>query len=67
MRGKLYNKLIHVGEYVAEVPVELIVEDDEWSPYLRVEDALKLDLVREMLLRADVKSAVELAVLLRWK
>lgn len=51
------TKLIHVGKYVAEVEVELLRTDDEWSPYLSVEDAYKLDDVREALRRRDVKSA----------
>ncbi len=42
-------KLIHEGQYLAEVKVELLVTDDEWSPYLSVEDAYKLDDVREAL------------------
>jgi hypothetical protein len=41
------KKLIHEGQYLAEVDVELLVTDDEWSPYLSVEDAYKLDDVRK--------------------
>jgi hypothetical protein len=32
---------------------------DEWSPYLSVEDAYKLDDVREALRRGDVKAAMQ--------
>jgi hypothetical protein len=39
-------ELIHEGRYAAEVPVELIEDDTGWSPYLSVEDAMKLDAVR---------------------
>jgi hypothetical protein len=42
-------KLIHVGRYAAEVAVELIDDDTGWAPYLTVEDARKLDRVRELL------------------
>jgi len=37
------------------------VTDDEWSPYLNLEDAQKLDQVREALRRGDVKAATRLA------
>lgn len=54
------TKLIHVGEYAAEVHVELIYTDDDWSPYLSVEDATKLDDVREALRQKDFKTAQKL-------
>ena len=61
MREKRYTKLVHEGEYIAEVDVQLIYTDDGWSPYLSVEDASKLDNVREALKRGDLKAAVSLA------
>ncbi len=42
---------------MAEVDVELLVTDDEWSPYLSVEDAYKLDDVREALKKGDTATA----------
>ena len=51
------TKLIHEGKYVAEVDVELIETDDEWSPYLSLEEAGKLDDVREALRSGDLKRA----------
>ena len=51
------SKLVHEGNYVAEVDVELIETDDEWSPHLSLEEACKLDDVREALRRGDVKKA----------
>jgi len=36
-------KFVHEGKYAAEVDVELVVNDHEWSPYLSLEDAYKLD------------------------
>jgi hypothetical protein len=38
---------------VAEVNIELIETGAEWSPYLSLEDAEKLDDVREALRRKD--------------
>lgn len=61
MTTKHYSKLVHEKGYVAEVDVELIYTDEGWSPYLSVEDAYKLDDVREALRRGDVKAASKLA------
>ena len=61
MNAKHYAKLVHEGEYAAEVDVELIYTDEGWSPYLSLDDAYKLDDVREALRRGDVKSASRLA------
>jgi hypothetical protein len=61
MTAKHYLKLVHEKDYVAEVEVELIYTDEGWSPYLSVEDAYKLDDVREALRRGDVKAASKLA------
>ena len=55
------TKLIHEGQYVAEVDVQLIEGDDAWSPYLGAEDAQKLDEVRRALRREDLKRASQLA------
>lgn len=57
MRKRHQTKLVHEGQYVAEVNVELIDTDDEWSPYLSLEDALKLDDVREALRHRDLTTA----------
>ena len=40
---------------------DLIYKDEGWSPYLLLEDAYKLDDIRETLRRGDVKSAAKLA------
>jgi hypothetical protein len=50
-------KYIHEGHYVAEVDVELIDSEEGWSPYLSLDEAMKLDEVRTALRRGDVKSA----------
>ena len=52
---------MHEGEYVAEVEVELVEADQGWSPYLALDDAYKLDDVREALRRGDVRAASRLA------
>ena len=39
MTKRQVTKLIHEGEYAAEVYIDLITTDDEWSPYLSLEDA----------------------------
>jgi len=56
--SRRHKKLIHEGEYAAEVEVELIETDEGWSPYLSLEDARRLDSVREALRRGDVDAAV---------
>ena len=53
------TKLIHEGEYPAEVIVELIEDETGWSPYLSVEDATKLDLVRKALRGNDLTEAAK--------
>src|SRR3989338_2188053 len=61
MRRKQHTKLVHEGQYVAEVEVELIETDEGWSPYLSLDDAYKLDDVRAALRRGDLKSAMRLS------
>jgi hypothetical protein len=54
--------LVHEGKYVAEVDGRDHIElDEDWSPYLSLEDAYKLDAVREALHRGDVESAARLS------
>ncbi len=60
MKKRHRTKLVHEGEYIAEVDVELLETDDEWSPYLSMDDANKLDEVREALRRGDLKAATRL-------
>ena len=52
---------MHEGKYVAEVDVELIEDETEWSPYLSVGDACKLDDVRDALRHGDIAAAAKLA------
>ncbi len=57
MKKRLRTKLVHEGKYVAEIDVELLKTNDEWSPYLSLEDAYKLDIVRDALRVGDIKTA----------
>ena len=57
MNKRKRTKIVHEGNYVAEVDVELLEEPEGWSPYLSLEDAYRLDDVREALRRGDVKTA----------
>ena len=57
MKKNRLIKYVHEGEYVAEVDVELINAENEWAPYLSLDDAYKLDDVREALRRGDLESA----------
>jgi hypothetical protein len=61
MRRRHQTKLIHERGYVAEVDIDLIDADEGWSPYLSLDDAQKLDDVREALRREDLKAASRLA------
>jgi hypothetical protein len=61
MKKRPYTKLVHEGQYVAKVDIELIATDEGWSPYLSLDDAQKLDDVRDALRRGDVKAAGRLA------
>ena len=61
MSRRRRTKLVREGQYAAEVTVELIEAETGWAPYLSLEDAQKLDEVREALRRGDLKRAGQLA------
>ena len=61
MKIKRRRKLVHEGSYVAEVDVELIQTGEGWSPYLSLDDAYKLDDVRDALRRGDLERAMVVA------
>ena len=65
MKKKHRSKLLHEAEFVAEVPVDLIESEDDWSPYLSIDDAQKLDDVRAALRRGDLESAARVARIFR--
>jgi hypothetical protein len=57
MSTKRHTKFVREGKYAAEVDVDLIEEGNGWSPYLSLDDARKLDEVREALRRGDIEAA----------
>jgi len=59
MMRRKKTKYIHEGHYVAEVEVELMEGEDGWSPYLSVEDAYRLDDLREALREGDLRLAAK--------
>ena len=61
MTGKSSKRLVREGDLVAEVDVELVEGEGGWAPYLSLEDAYRLDDVREALRAGDVKRASQLA------
>ena len=60
MKNRKHVKLVHEGKYVAEVEIEIIDSENAWSPYLSVDDALKLDTVRELLREKNIAEAKKL-------
>ncbi len=61
MEIKKHKRLIHEGAYVAEVDVDYNYSVSSWSPFLSLNDANKLDDVRDALRNGDIKSAAKLA------
>jgi hypothetical protein len=57
MKRREKTKYVHEGKYVAEVEVVLMEDESGWAPYLSLEDAYKLDDVRDALRRGDLKLA----------
>lgn len=62
---KKHTKIVHEGNFAAEVDVHLVYTEDGWSPYLSLEDAQKLDEVRLALRCGDLKKAGERARVFR--
>lgn len=61
MTGKSSKRLVREGDLVAEVDVQLVEGEGGWAPYLSLEDAYRLDDVRDALRKGDVKRASQLA------
>jgi hypothetical protein len=59
MRTKKSVELVKEGDFVAEVAVELLYDDHEWSPYLSPSDLQRLDAVRLALRSGDVRAAAK--------
>lgn len=61
MTTKSTRRLVREGDFVAEVDVTLVEAEGGWTPYLSLDDAYKLDDVRDALRAGDVKRASRLA------
>lgn len=61
MTVKQCTRLVREGEFAAEVGVRLIEGADAWSPYLSVDDACRLDDVRDALRAGDMQRASHIA------
>ncbi|MEA3418610.1 MAG: hypothetical protein U9Q90_04350 [Campylobacterota bacterium] len=61
MYKRKHTKLVHEGKYVAEIEIEIIDNDTGWSPYISLDDAFKLDNIRELLRNGDVSAAKKIA------
>ncbi|MEW6080294.1 MAG: hypothetical protein AB1576_00595 [Bacillota bacterium] len=59
MKQRKKSKYVHEDRYVAEVDVEPMEDDTGWSPYLNLEDAHKLDNVRDALRQGDLGAAAK--------
>ena len=59
--AKPTKRLVREGEFVAEVDVTLLEAEGGWAPYLSLEDARRLDDVRDLLRAGDLKRASRLA------
>lgn len=61
MNTKTQHKLIRQGNYMAEVEVTLTYTDHDWSPYLSLQEAEKLDRLRLALQQEDLATATKIA------
>lgn len=52
-------KYVHEGQYVAEVTVEVVDSETSWSPTISLDDAYKLDDVKEALKAGDLNGAAQ--------
>lgn len=60
MTTRRHTQLVREGRYVAEVTVDLMDAEGGWAPYLSLEDAYKLDDIREALRNGDLSAAARL-------
>ena len=61
MSTRSAKRLVREGDLVAEVEVNLVDAEGGWAPYLSLDDAYKLDEVREALRTGDIERASRLA------
>ena len=53
-------EIVREGRYVGEIDVTVIETESEWSPYLSVDDAERLDQMRLALRQGDLKAATRI-------
>lgn len=51
------NRIVQAERYAAEIPVELIPDDNSWEPYLSMDDALERERVPEAQAKDDIIAA----------
>ena len=56
------TRFVHGGAFAAEVTVEIVEDEGGWTPHLSLDDAFRLDDVRDALRAGDVARACRLAV-----
>ena len=61
MSRRLSKRLVREGALAAEVDVKLLDAEDDWAPYLSLDDAYRLDDVRDALRDGDVERASRIA------
>ena len=61
MSHRQMTRLVREGDYIAEVSVDLIEAEGGWSPYLTLDDAYRLDDIRDALRRGDMRIASRMA------
>ena len=61
MSHRQTTRLVREGDYIAEVSVDLIEAEGGWSPYLTLDDAYRLDDLRDTLRRGDMRTASRMA------
>ena len=59
MSTRKHTKLVHEGDFIAEVEVDLIDACTAWGPYLSLEDVRKLDRLRVALQQGDLAGALK--------
>lgn len=62
---RLMTRFVREGEYAAEVEVQIIDAEGGWAPYLTVEEAFKLDDIREALRSGDLDRASKMGRVFR--
>ncbi|MEM8639423.1 MAG: hypothetical protein AAGG51_11490 [Cyanobacteria bacterium P01_G01_bin.54] len=60
MNSKTQTKIIRQGDYMAEIQITLTYTEHDWSPYLDLTEAQKLDRLRQALQTKDFKTAAQL-------